>query len=80
MSLGLGRTMKDNPAVLDAFKRTIAAGKKLGKPVMMGLGTSNDEIRRYRDMGVRMFELDHDVGIARALWSEKVDFIETLQG
>ncbi|MEA2780861.1 MAG: hypothetical protein QOK29_2405 [Rhodospirillaceae bacterium] len=79
MSLGLRRSSKDHPAVLDALKRAIAAGKKLGKPVMMGLGTSNEEIRRYRDLGVRMFELDHDVGIARALWSEKVDFIETLQ-
>jgi hypothetical protein len=28
---------------------------------------------------VRMFELDHDVGIARRLWSEKVDLIESLQ-
>jgi hypothetical protein len=47
--------------------------------VMMGLGIGNEEIRQYHEMGVRMFELDHDIGIVRKVWSEKVDFIESLQ-
>jgi 2-keto-3-deoxy-L-rhamnonate aldolase RhmA len=79
MSLGLRRSVTDHPQVLSALKRTISAAGKLGKPVMMGMGTSEAEIRRYHEMGVRMFELDHDVGIVRRLWSEKVDFIEGLE-
>ena len=49
--------------MLRAFKRTIAVAKKLGKPVMMGLGIGNEEIRPVsRDGRLGMFELDHDIG------------------
>jgi len=79
MSLGFGRPNTNHPDVQGALKKTIAAARKHGRSVMMGFGTSNEDILKYSEMGVTMLELDHDIGITRAVWSDRVDFIESLQ-
>jgi 2-keto-3-deoxy-L-rhamnonate aldolase RhmA len=79
MSLGLRRSDEAHSEVAAALENTISTARRHGKPVMMGLGRKNEDIIRLRDMGVTMFEIDHDVGIMRAFWSEKVDFVESIQ-
>jgi 4-hydroxy-2-oxoheptanedioate aldolase len=79
MSLGLGAPNTKHPRVVAALEKTIEAARRHGRSVMMGLGTKKEDIIHYRDMGVTMFELDHDIGITRAVWSDSVDFIEGLQ-
>jgi len=75
MSLGLGKPSKEDEQVQEALKRTIAAARKSGKHVMLGVGTSLEEIRRYRDMGVTMLEVGNDLGILRSFWKERADAV-----
>jgi len=69
MSLGLRRTVKTHKDVEAALKRTIAAAKKVGKHVMLGVGGDPAEIARYQAMGVTMLELPADLAVLRAGWA-----------
>ncbi|MHC4714587.1 MAG: HpcH/HpaI aldolase family protein [Planctomycetota bacterium] len=69
MSLGLRRPAKNSDEVQGALKKTIAAAKAAGKHVMLGVGTSVEDINRYIEMGVTILEIGNDLGILRAFWS-----------
>jgi len=75
MSLGLGKPAKKHEKVQDALKRTIAAAGRSGKRVMLGVGTSAEEISRYMDMGVTMLEVGNDLGILNAFWRRRAEEI-----
>src|SRR5690606_37672991 len=79
MSLGLGAPDGNHPRVVAALEKMIEMARKHGRGAMMGYGTKKEDIIRCRDMGVTMIELDHDIDITRAVWTDTVDFIETLQ-
>lgn len=63
ISLGLKSPQLDHPQVFDALKKTLAAAKAANKHVMLGVGYDNENIKKYRDMGVTMVEVGHDVHI-----------------
>jgi 4-hydroxy-2-oxoheptanedioate aldolase len=69
MSLGLRRSVKTHKDVEAGLKKTIAAARKVGKHVMLGVGSDQSQISRYMDMGVTMLELASDVAVLRSAWS-----------
>jgi len=73
MSLGLSNPSVDHEDVQDAMKKTIAAAKKYDKNVMLGVGASTDNIKKYTDMGITMLEFASDVAVLRSVWEKLND-------
>ena len=76
MSLGLGAPNKNHPEVVGALEKTISAGQRYNKPVMMGVGANPEDLKRYKEMGVSMFELASDIAILRSGWSKARQVVE----
>lgn len=72
LSLGLDGPKKGHPDVQEGLRRTIAAARKVGKHVMFGVGTNDEEIAKCAEMGVTMFEFSHDVVMVRTTLADKV--------
>jgi 2-keto-3-deoxy-L-rhamnonate aldolase RhmA len=70
MSLGWRGPAKERDEIQAALQRTIVAAKKAGKHVMLGVGTGEDDIRKYHDMGVTMFEFASDLRILASIWEQ----------
>lgn len=70
MSLGLGKPDWNHPEVVDAVQKTIAATKKAGKHIVLGVGHDQDKIQNYREMGIDMLELPNDLGVLRKVWTD----------
>jgi 2-keto-3-deoxy-L-rhamnonate aldolase RhmA len=70
MSLGLREPRKNHPDVQNAMTKTVAAAKKYGKHVMLGVGTNIDEIKKYVDMGITMLEFSSDLAILHSVWEK----------
>jgi len=70
MSLGFRRPAKNSDEVQEALAKTVAAAKKSGKHVMLGVGNDMDEIVRYAEMGVTMLETGNDCRTLGAFWRD----------
>jgi 4-hydroxy-2-oxoheptanedioate aldolase len=70
MSLGWRRPAKESKEVQDALKRTIEAAALAGKHVMLGVSTDPEELRRYRGLGVTMFEFSNDLRVVGDVWGK----------
>lgn len=72
MSLGLGAPQPDHPDVMAGLKATIAAARKHGKHVMLGVGYDEEKARDYIDLGLTMIEIGHDVMIVQSTLRDKI--------
>ena len=79
ISLGFDGPDTKHPKVVDGLTKTIAAAKKAGKHVMLGVGLNDQDIQEYADMGVTMFEFSNDVTMVRAAMADKVKKFGTLK-
>ncbi|MBW1695723.1 MAG: hypothetical protein JRH18_06240 [Deltaproteobacteria bacterium] len=76
MSIGLGSPQKNHPQVQEAIKKTVEAATKYGKAVAIGIGQPWDqEAQKYVDMGCRILELGHELGLLRSIWSSAASTI-----
>ena len=78
MSLGWRQPAKESDEIQEALKRTIKAAKKAGKHVMLGVGAGENDINKYREMGVTMFELASDLKILANVWHRARNVVELL--
>jgi hypothetical protein len=46
---------------------------------MVDTGTDPDDIRRWADKGITMYELDYELSIVRSVWSDRAKLIEALK-
>jgi 2-keto-3-deoxy-L-rhamnonate aldolase RhmA len=79
MSMGLCRPDQNDPGVQEVLANTIEIAKNLGKYAMFDTGTDPDDIRRWADKGITMFELDYELSIVRSVWSDRAKLIEGLK-
>jgi 4-hydroxy-2-oxoheptanedioate aldolase len=80
MSIGLRSSQKNNPKVQDAIKRTVEAGQKHRKSVGIGIGEPYEaEAKKYIDMGLRIIEVDHELGILRSVYKKAGEGIRALR-
>ncbi len=71
MNIGLGKPAKNDPKVQDAIKKTIAAAKKNGKHIMLGIAPPwREEADKYMEMGIDMIEVGHDYSVLGRSWRE----------
>lgn len=79
MSLGLRSGQKDHPKVQDAIKRTADAAAKHNKAVAIGIGEPwQGEAKKYIDMGIRIIEVGHELGVLRSAFKKAGDAIRAL--
>ena len=70
MSLGYRSAKKNDPKVQDAIRRTIEAAAKHNKVVAIGVGQPyEEEARKYINMGCRIIEIGHELGILGSFYS-----------
>ncbi len=80
MSIGLRSSQKDNPKVQDAIKRTAEAAGKYNKQVAIGVGEPYEaEAKKYIDMGLRIIEVGHELGILRSVYQKAGEEIRALR-
>ena len=72
ISAGLRGPDHKHPVVREGLQRTCEAARKVGKHVMYGVGTDDEEARVAAEMGVTMLEFSHDVVIFRSVLSAKM--------
>lgn len=71
MSIGLRSSQKDHPKVQEAIKRTVGAAVKHKKAVAIGIGEPYEaEAKKYIDMGLRIIEVGHELGILRSVYKK----------
>jgi len=70
MSLGWRRTAKDSPEVQAAIQRTVEAAARSGKHVMLGVSGAQDELLRYQEMGITIFEFPNDLKVLGDAWGK----------
>jgi 2-keto-3-deoxy-L-rhamnonate aldolase RhmA len=79
MSLGLRSGQKNHPKVQDAIKRTADAAARYNKAVAIGIGEPwQEEAKKYIDMGIRIIEVGHELGVLRAAFKKAGDSIRAL--
>jgi 2-keto-3-deoxy-L-rhamnonate aldolase RhmA len=79
MSLGLRSAQKDHPKVQDAIKRTVDAAVKYKKAVAIGITEPfESEAKKYIDMGLRIIEVGHELGILRSVYKKTGEAIKKL--
>ena len=80
MSIGLRGTQKDNPKVQDAIKRTVEAAAKYKKAVGIGIGEPYEaEAKKHIDLGLRIIEVGHELGILRSVYKKAGEGIRALR-
>jgi 2-keto-3-deoxy-L-rhamnonate aldolase RhmA len=80
MSLGLRSSQKDNPKVQDAIKRTVDAARRYNKHAAIGIGEPYEaEAKKYIDMGLRIIEVGHELGILRSVYKTAGEGIRALR-
>ena len=80
MSLGLRSSQKDHPKVQDAIKRTMDAAAKYKKAVGIGIGEPYEaEAKKYLDLGLRLIEVGHELGILRSVYKKAGEGIRALR-
>ncbi|MCJ7622764.1 MAG: aldolase/citrate lyase family protein [Anaerolineaceae bacterium] len=79
MSLGWRKTAKGSDEVQEAIKKTIEAATNVGKHVMLGVGVEEHEFRKYKEMGISMFEFGSDIKILSNAWEKSQAFVQNLQ-
>ncbi len=80
MSIGLRSTQKDHPKVQDAMKKTVEAAAKYKKAVAIGIGEPwEGEAKKYIDMGMRIIEISHELGILRSVLKKAAGGIRGLR-
>jgi 4-hydroxy-2-oxoheptanedioate aldolase len=76
MSIGYREPRKNDSKVQDAMKYTCEIAAKHNKWASIVLGEPfAKEAKHYTDMGFRMIELGHDVGILAAAWKKSISEI-----
>jgi 2-keto-3-deoxy-L-rhamnonate aldolase RhmA len=79
MSLGLRSGQKDHPKVQDAIKRTADAAARHNKAVAIGIGEPwQVEAKKYIDMGIRIIEVGHELGVLRSAFKKAGEAIRAL--
>lgn len=79
MSLGLRGGQKDHPKVQDAIKRTADAAAKHNKAVAIGIGEPwQREAKKYIDMGIRIIEVGHELGVLRSAYKKAGEAIRAI--
>jgi 2-keto-3-deoxy-L-rhamnonate aldolase RhmA len=78
MSLGLRGPERNHPDVQEALKKTIMTAQKYGKNVMFSVGTNLDQIKKYKEMGITMFEISSDIAVLRSVWNETKQIISEM--
>jgi 4-hydroxy-2-oxoheptanedioate aldolase len=80
MSIGLRSGQKDHPKVQEAIKRTADAAAKYKKAVGIGIGEPYEaQAKKYIDMGLRIIEVDHELGILRSVYKKAGEGIRALR-
>jgi 2-keto-3-deoxy-L-rhamnonate aldolase RhmA len=80
MSLGFRSSQKDNPKVQDAIKRTVDAARRSNKHAAIGIGEPYEaEAKKYIDMGLRIIEVGHELGILRSVYTKAGEGIRALR-
>jgi len=80
MSIGLRSNQKDNPKVQEAIRRTVDAAAKYKKAVGFGIGEPYEaQAKKYIDMGLRIIEVDHELGILRSVYKKAGEGIRALR-
>jgi 4-hydroxy-2-oxoheptanedioate aldolase len=80
MSIGLRSNQKDNPKVQEAIQRTVDAAAKYKKAVGFGIGEPYEaQAKKYIDMGLRIIEVDHELGILRSVYKKAGEGIRALR-
>ncbi len=80
MSIGLRSNQKDNPKVQEAIQRTVDAAAKYKKAVGIGIGEPYEaQAKKYIDMGLRIIEVDHELGILRSVYKKAGEGIRALR-
>ena len=76
MSIGLGAPQKNHPEVQDAIKKTADAAAKHNKAVAIGIGQPwESEAQKYAEMGFRILELGHELGLLRSILTSAASVI-----
>ncbi|OHE23625.1 MAG: hypothetical protein A2X92_07390 [Syntrophus sp. GWC2_56_31] len=79
MSLGLRSSQKDHPKVQNAIKRTADAAARHNKAVAIGIGEPwQGEAKKYIDMGIRIIEVGHELGVLRSAFKKAGETIRAL--
>ncbi len=79
MSIGLRSTQKDHPMVQDAIKRAADAAAKYKKAIAIGIGEPYEaEAKKYMDIGFRIIEVGHELGILRSVYKKAGEGIRAL--
>ncbi len=76
MSIGLKGPQRYNKEVLKALEKVIAAADRAH--VTVGLPTEQENIERYYNMGVRMFEVSSDLLSLDEIWKKQVGVVRGL--
>ncbi|MBD3289087.1 hypothetical protein GF337_09805 [candidate division KSB1 bacterium] len=76
MSLGLRYPQRNHPEIKDGLTKTIAAAQKFNKSVCYGVGTDLEQITKFKEMGLTMFELGSDIAVLRKTWNSLKKNIE----
>ncbi len=80
MSIGLRSSQKDHPKVQDAIQRTVEAASKYNKAVAIGIGEPYEaEAKKYIDLGLRIIEVGHELGILRSVYKKAGEEIRALR-
>jgi 2-keto-3-deoxy-L-rhamnonate aldolase RhmA len=80
MSIGLRSSQKDNPKVQEAIRRTAEAAGKHNKHAAIGIGEPYEaEAKKYIDMGLRIIEVGHELGILRSVYKKAGEGIRALR-
>jgi 4-hydroxy-2-oxoheptanedioate aldolase len=70
MSLGLRYPQKNHPIIKEGLTKTITAAQKYKKAVCCGVGTDLEQIKKYKEMGLTMFELGSDIAVLKSVWNK----------
>lgn len=72
ISLGLPAPAIEHAQVMAGLRATIAASRKSGKYVMLGVGFNDAKVDAFVEMGVTMLEFGHDVMIVQSTLARQV--------
>lgn len=72
MSMGLRKPVPSHPNVQAALDKTIAAARRNGKWIMLGVGFDPQAIEKYAERGISMLEMGSDVKAIQKIWGENV--------
>jgi 2-keto-3-deoxy-L-rhamnonate aldolase RhmA len=77
MSIGLGYPQSNHHRVIDALKKTVDASIKHNVAVGIGIGQPwQENAHKYMDMGCRLLEIGHDLGILKSAWHSAITEIK----